>query len=57
MNKLICVLASTLALAGCAAVGIGSSLASAKILQEANWPELTCRAAELVAAARKARKS
>ena len=43
--------------AGCAAVGIGSSLASAKILQEANWTELARRAAELVAAARQARKS
>src|SRR5439155_19489946 len=39
--------------AGCAAVGVGSSLVSAKILQEANWAELTRRAAELVHAARK----
>lgn len=43
--------------AGCAAVGVGSSLVSAKILQEANWPELTRRASELVNAARQARKS
>ena len=42
--------------AGCAAVGIGSSLVSAKILQEADWPELTRRAAELVGAARLAGK-
>jgi len=38
--------------AGCAAVGVGSSLVSAKILQEAAWPELTRRAAEFVQAAR-----
>jgi len=41
--------------AGCAAVGAGSSLVSAKILQEANWAELTRRAAEFVTAANKAR--
>ncbi len=41
--------------AGCVAVGAGSSLVSAEILQEANWPELTRRAAELVKAARMAR--
>jgi 2-dehydro-3-deoxyphosphogluconate aldolase / (4S)-4-hydroxy-2-oxoglutarate aldolase len=38
--------------AGCAAVGVGSSLVSAKILQEGNWAELTRRAAEFVTAAR-----
>jgi 2-dehydro-3-deoxyphosphogluconate aldolase/(4S)-4-hydroxy-2-oxoglutarate aldolase len=38
--------------AGCVAVGVGSSLVSAKILQEANWAELTRRAAEFVHAAR-----
>jgi 2-dehydro-3-deoxyphosphogluconate aldolase/(4S)-4-hydroxy-2-oxoglutarate aldolase len=41
--------------AGCAAVGAGSSLVSAKILQEAAWPELTRRAAEFVKAAATAR--
>jgi 2-dehydro-3-deoxyphosphogluconate aldolase/(4S)-4-hydroxy-2-oxoglutarate aldolase len=41
--------------AGCAALGVGSSLVSAKILQDANWPELTRKAAEFVAAARQAR--
>jgi 2-dehydro-3-deoxyphosphogluconate aldolase/(4S)-4-hydroxy-2-oxoglutarate aldolase len=41
--------------AGCAALGIGSSLVSAKILQEADWPELTRRAAAFVNAARLAR--
>ncbi len=41
--------------AGCAAVGVGSSLVSAKILQEANWPELTRKAAEFVKAARAAK--
>jgi 2-dehydro-3-deoxyphosphogluconate aldolase/(4S)-4-hydroxy-2-oxoglutarate aldolase len=40
--------------AGCAALGVGSSLVSAKILQEANWPELTRKATEFVAASRKA---
>jgi 2-dehydro-3-deoxyphosphogluconate aldolase/(4S)-4-hydroxy-2-oxoglutarate aldolase len=42
--------------AGCAAVGAGSSLVSAKILQEAAWPELTRRAAQFVNAAAAARK-
>lgn len=37
--------------AGCAAVGVGSSLVSAKLLQEADWPELTRRAAAFVKAA------
>jgi 2-dehydro-3-deoxyphosphogluconate aldolase/(4S)-4-hydroxy-2-oxoglutarate aldolase len=43
--------------AGCAALGVGGSLVSAKILQEANWPELTRRAAAFVNAARQARAS
>jgi len=43
--------------AGCAALGVGSSLVSGKILQEANWPELTRRAREFVEAARQARAS
>jgi 2-dehydro-3-deoxyphosphogluconate aldolase/(4S)-4-hydroxy-2-oxoglutarate aldolase len=43
--------------AGSAAVGVGSSLVSAKILQEADWPELTRRAKALVDAARQARVS
>ena len=38
--------------AGCAAVGIGSLLVSAKILQDSDWPELTRRAQEFVTAAR-----
>jgi 2-dehydro-3-deoxyphosphogluconate aldolase/(4S)-4-hydroxy-2-oxoglutarate aldolase len=42
--------------AGCVAVGLGSSLVSSKILQEANWPELTRRAAEFVKAAQQARE-
>jgi 2-dehydro-3-deoxyphosphogluconate aldolase/(4S)-4-hydroxy-2-oxoglutarate aldolase len=41
--------------AGCAAVGAGSSLVAAKILQDGNWPELTRRATEFVTAARSAR--
>jgi 2-dehydro-3-deoxyphosphogluconate aldolase/(4S)-4-hydroxy-2-oxoglutarate aldolase len=41
--------------AGCAALGVGSSLVSAKILQEADWPELTRRANALVNAVRQAR--
>jgi 2-dehydro-3-deoxyphosphogluconate aldolase / (4S)-4-hydroxy-2-oxoglutarate aldolase len=41
--------------AGCAALGVGSSLVSAKILQEADWPELTRRASALVNAVRQAR--
>ena len=43
--------------AGCAALGVGGSLVSAKILQESNWPELTLKAAEFVKAAVQARKS
>ena len=38
--------------AGCAALGVGSSLVSAKILSDANWPELTRLAGEFVSAAR-----
>jgi|SRR6516225_158901 2-dehydro-3-deoxyphosphogluconate aldolase/(4S)-4-hydroxy-2-oxoglutarate aldolase len=41
--------------AGCAALGVGSSLVSARILQESDWPALTRKAAEFVAEARKAR--
>ena len=41
--------------AGCAALGVGSSLVSAKIFQEADWPELTRRAAALVNAVRQAK--
>jgi len=41
--------------AGCVAVGIGSSLLSAKIVENSDWPELTRRAAALVDAARQAR--
>jgi 2-dehydro-3-deoxyphosphogluconate aldolase/(4S)-4-hydroxy-2-oxoglutarate aldolase len=37
--------------AGCAAVGAGSSLVSAKILSDAAWPELTRLAGEFVKAA------
>ena len=42
--------------AGCAALGVGSSLVSAKILQAADWPELTRRASAFVTAARQARE-
>ncbi len=41
--------------AGCAALGVGSSLLSSKILKEADWPGLICRAAEFVEAVKKAR--
>ncbi len=40
--------------AGCAALGVGTALVSPKILQEADWPELTRRAAAFAAAARQA---
>ena len=43
--------------AGCAALGVGSLLVSAKILETSDWPELTRRAAAFVQAARAARKS
>ena len=41
--------------AGCAALGVGSSLVSKKILQEANWSELTRLAKAFVDAANAAR--
>lgn len=41
--------------AGCAALGVGSSLVSSKILQLADWPALTRRAGEFVQAAKQAR--
>jgi 2-dehydro-3-deoxyphosphogluconate aldolase / (4S)-4-hydroxy-2-oxoglutarate aldolase len=41
--------------AGCAALGVGSSLVSAKILQEADWPALTARATAFVNAVSQAR--
>ena len=41
--------------AGCAALGVGSSLLSAQILKDNNWPELTRVAAEFVKAAKAAR--
>ena len=43
--------------AGCAALGVGSSLVSSKILAEGNWAELTRRASAFVSAARDARKA
>jgi len=43
--------------AGCAALGVGSNLVSAKILREQNWPELTRLAAEFVAIIRRFRKT
>lgn len=42
--------------AGCAALGVGSSLVSKKILQEANWSELTRLAKAFVEAANAARQ-
>ena len=41
--------------AGCAALGVGSSLVSAQILRDADWPELTRRARAFVEIARQAR--
>ena len=41
--------------AGCAALGVGSSLVSAEILKNSNWAGLTRKAAEFVHAARAAR--
>lgn len=41
--------------AGCAAVGAGSSLVSPEILSANDWPKLTQRAAEFVAAAQRSR--
>jgi 2-dehydro-3-deoxyphosphogluconate aldolase/(4S)-4-hydroxy-2-oxoglutarate aldolase len=43
--------------AGCAALGVGSSLVSAQILREANWPELTSLARAFVEVARQAKRS
>jgi 2-dehydro-3-deoxyphosphogluconate aldolase/(4S)-4-hydroxy-2-oxoglutarate aldolase len=43
--------------AGCVALGVGSSLVSAQILQAADWPELTRRASAFVTATRQARSS
>jgi len=42
--------------AGCAAVGVGSSLVSSTILQKGNWAELTLRAGQFVEAAKRARQ-
>jgi 2-dehydro-3-deoxyphosphogluconate aldolase/(4S)-4-hydroxy-2-oxoglutarate aldolase len=41
--------------AGCVALGVGGSLVSANILQQADWPALTRRAGAFVAAANAAR--
>jgi len=41
--------------AGCAALGVGSSLVSSRILSDADWPELTKRARELTDVIRGAR--
>jgi 2-dehydro-3-deoxyphosphogluconate aldolase/(4S)-4-hydroxy-2-oxoglutarate aldolase len=43
--------------AGCAALGVGSSLVSAQILREKNWAELTRLAQAFVAAVRQARSA
>jgi 2-keto-3-deoxy-6-phosphogluconate aldolase len=40
----------------CAALGVGSSLVSSKILQESDWPALTRQAAAFVEAACTARR-
>jgi len=42
--------------AGCAALGVGSSLVSAKLLQENNWAGLTQKAEEFAKAANRARR-
>ena len=42
--------------AGCAALGLGSSLLPADVIREKNWSELTRLAAEYVAIARQSRK-
>jgi 2-dehydro-3-deoxyphosphogluconate aldolase/(4S)-4-hydroxy-2-oxoglutarate aldolase len=42
--------------AGCAAVGVGGSMVTAKMLQEGDWAGLTRMAEEFVTAARKARE-
>ena len=41
--------------AGCAALGVGSSLLTAEILRTKNWPELTRLAGEFVRVVREAR--
>lgn len=41
--------------AGCSALGVGSSLVSAEILKNQDWPELTRRAAAFMAAVRSVR--
>jgi 2-dehydro-3-deoxyphosphogluconate aldolase/(4S)-4-hydroxy-2-oxoglutarate aldolase len=41
--------------AGCAALGVGSSLVSSAILRDAKWPELTALAAQWVTTVREAR--
>ena len=41
--------------AGCAALGVGSALVSSRMLETSDWPALTQRAAEFVAAARNGR--
>lgn len=43
--------------AGCAALGVGSSLVSNRILTDGLWPELTQKARQFVAAAQSARRS
>jgi 2-dehydro-3-deoxyphosphogluconate aldolase / (4S)-4-hydroxy-2-oxoglutarate aldolase len=43
--------------AGCVALGVGSSLVSAQILEHSNWPELTRRATEFVKAAQSFRNA
>jgi 2-dehydro-3-deoxyphosphogluconate aldolase/(4S)-4-hydroxy-2-oxoglutarate aldolase len=42
--------------AGCVALGVGSSLVSARLLQMADWQELTRRAAAFVQAISEAKK-
>jgi 2-dehydro-3-deoxyphosphogluconate aldolase/(4S)-4-hydroxy-2-oxoglutarate aldolase len=41
--------------AGCVALGVGSAMISGKILQVADWQEVTRRAAEFVRATREAK--
>ena len=43
--------------AGCVALGVGSALVSSRILQVADWQELTQKAAEFVRAAHQARSA
>jgi 2-dehydro-3-deoxyphosphogluconate aldolase/(4S)-4-hydroxy-2-oxoglutarate aldolase len=42
--------------AGCAAVGLGSSLVSSSVLQNSAWPELTLKAGEFVRAFREIKR-